>query len=167
MLKTIEERIAIVDDLLGRGGLILTDPLMPNSLSNKDICGACTGYQFRLNNLSYRGVWISTIEDLTLTVDNQPVPKCDMSLKIGNFSCSIDELKNNSDVFWCCEDECYIIVNKVGGLSKGEHLFELTLAKRQDFGHSYGEGEDNEGYLRDATELQKPKVIRDRIVYKI
>lgn len=168
MVKSIRERIEIVDKLLSRGGLVLTDPLMPGTLKNKVFDdGACTGYRFRLNNLSYRGVWLSTIENIELTVDGKPVSKTDISLCLGNFSCTIDELRNNCNVFWGVTDECSINVNKVSGLAPGEHRFEILIAKRNDFGHSYGEGTDLEGYNRDATELQRPTVVRDEIIYTI
>ncbi|MCD7739302.1 MAG: DUF6379 domain-containing protein [Lachnospiraceae bacterium] len=167
-MKTIEERIAQVDEILSRGGLVLTDPLMRGTLKNKVFeGGACTGYTFRLNNLSYRGVWLSTIEGLELKVDGEKVDHRDMTLVLGNFYCTIDELKNNSDVFWGCTDQCYINVNKVGGLKAGDHEIEITITKRNDFGHSYGEAEDLEGYQRDATELQHPTVVRDRAVFTI
>lgn len=168
MDKSKQERINVVDELLSRGGLVLTDPLMPATLKNKEFAhGACTGYTFRLNNLSYRGVWISTIESIELIVDEEPVPQCDISLKLGSFSCAVCELENNSDVFWGVTDECRINVNKVGGLSKGDHTVELHIAKRNDFGHSYGEGTDIEGYMRDATELQRSTVVKDKMVYTV
>ncbi len=168
MTKSVQERIQIADEILNRGGLILTDPLMPHTLKNKTFGdGACSGYTFRLNNLSYRGVWLSTIEKLELTVDGEPVPQADMRLCLGIFSCTIDDLKTNTDVFWGVTDECYINVNKVGGLAPGEHQFEIMILKRNDFGHSYGEGTDLERYRREAVELQNPVLIRDRAVFTI
>jgi hypothetical protein len=168
MTKSIQERIQAVDKLLSRGGLLLTDPLMPDTLKNKVFSdGACTGYTFRLNNLSYRGIWLSTIEDLELIVDGESVPKGDMRLCLGTFSCTIDNLPNNADVFWGVTDECFINVNKVGGLAPGAHQFEIMISKRNDFGHSYGEGTDLEGYRRDASDLQKTSAIRDKTIYTI
>lgn len=165
---SVEERVAIVDEVLSRGGLILTDPLMRGSLKNRVFeDGSCVGYSFRLNNLSYRGIWLSTIENMELVVDGNSVSKADMQLRLGNFSCTVDELPNNSDVFWGCTEECWIDVFHIKGLSEGEHKLELTITKRNDFGHSYGEGTDLEGYMRDATELQHPAVVRDDAIFTI
>ncbi len=168
MAKSIQERIQEVDQILGRGFMLMTDPLTRGTLKNRVFSdGACTGYSFRLNNLSYRGIWISTLEDLQLTVDGKAVSKADMLLRLGTFSCTIDNLVNHSDVFWAVTDECWIDVYKIGGLAPGDHQFEIVVMKRNDFGHSYGEGTDLEGYRRNAKELQTPLVLKDKTVYTI
>ena len=168
MTKTVQERIQVVDQILDRGFMLMTDPLTRGTLRNRRFSdGACVGYTFRLNNLSYRGIWISTIEDLQLTVDGQAVSKTDMLLRLGTFSCTIDNLVNHSDVFWAVADQCWIDVNKIGGLAPGDHQFEIVIMKRNDFGHSYGDGTDLEGYRRNAKELATPLVLKDKTVYTI
>ena len=66
---TIEERIAAIDAAIGHGQLMTDDIVHKGSLENKVICGCRTGYKFKMNNLSYRGVWISTLENISLKVD--------------------------------------------------------------------------------------------------
>ena len=163
MAKTIEEKIAAIDaatswDFMG-GELI-----RKGSLKNKVICGSRTGYSFALNNLSYRGVWISTLENIDLKVDGEEVSHCDMSLMLRDFFCNIDETGNNTDIFWAAKDECRIIVNRIGGLRAGEHTFEIAITKRNDFGHSYGEGSDVEGYMAKAQEFLHPSVAKETVV---
>ena len=167
MPKTLQERVDIVQEILGRS-MFAGQPLAAGSLKNKVFeGGACTGYTFRLNNLSYRGIWLATIEDVKLKVDGQEVPRDDITLVLGTLSSTIDNLKNNSDVFWEVVTPCYINVNRVGGLSKGEHTVELNVTRRNDFGHSYGDGLDVEKYKADAIDLQSPMAITGTCVYTV
>lgn len=159
---TIEERIAAIDAAIGHGQLMTDDIVHKGSLQNKVICGCRTGYKFKMNNLSYRGVWISTLENISLKVDGEEVSHKDMSIQLRDFLCNVDETGNNTDVFWAAKDECWIIVNKVGGLSAGDHTLEIEVTKRNDFGHSFGEGE--EGYAENAHEFLNPAVGKQTIV---
>ena len=99
MAKTVEEKIAAIDAALSFGGFMGSELVRPGSLENKIICGCRTGYRFRLNNLSYRGVWISTLENIRLKMDGEEVPHCDMSIKLRDFACQVDETGNNTDIF--------------------------------------------------------------------
>ncbi len=164
-MLTIQERLEMVDQCLNKAsGLVLRDPLKPGTLRNKVFGGACTGYRFQLNNLSYRGVWLSTIEFFQLTVDGERVPSSDIRICLDHFSCTPENLCNNTDVFWGCMDKCYVDVNRVGGLAPGEHTFVLELKKRLDFGHSYGEGTEN---YEDAVDLMNPTYVRHEQVYTV
>ena len=162
---TREERIAAIDAATGHGGFMSNDLIWEGSLKNKVICGCRTGYKFRLNNMSYRGVWISTLENISLKVDGEEVSHNDMSIQLRDFLCNVDETGNNTDIFWAAKDACWVIVNKVGGLAPGEHTLEIEIAKRNDFGHSFGEAE--EGYAENALEFQHPAVGKQKIVCRI
>lgn len=162
---TKEERIAAIDAANGHGMMMSNDIIREGSLKNKVICGSRTGYMFRLNNLSYRGVWISTLENIRLVVDGEEVSHNDMSIRLRDFLCNVDETGNNTDVFWAAKDECWVIVNRIGGLSAGEHTLEIEVAKRSDFGHSFGEAE--EGYAENALEFQHPAVGKQKLVCRV
>ena len=163
-MKSIEERKKIVMPILERRMGGFTKPLKAGSLKNKVFGNSCTGYTFQLNTLSYRGVWVSTIEDIELTVDGEKVPKRDMLFCVRGLKIPIDNLGGHTEVFWGPEDDAIINVNKVGGLKPGEHKVEIVIKKRSDFGHSYGEAE--QGY-ENATEFHNPAIIKDESVFTI
>ena len=51
MTKTLDERMAIVKDILfGQPGMLMTKPLKEGTLKNKCIEGCCTGYTFEVDN---------------------------------------------------------------------------------------------------------------------
>ena len=162
-MKSLEERRAIAEPLMNRG-MTMTSPLKPGTCKNRVIGGSCTGYEFQIDTLSYRGIWISTIEDITLTVDGEEVPKSHMLFFCNGISYSIDDMVTHTENFWGCLDAGILRVYKVGGLAKGDHTFEITIKKRADFGHSYGEG--TQGY-ENATEFHNAATIHDKCVYTI
>ncbi len=163
-MKTMEERRGIVDAVLGHNKLQIAKPLKPGTCHNRMIDGSCTSYEFQIDTLSYRGIWISTIEDIALTVDGESVPKSNMMFFCNGIGYSIDDMVSHTENFWGVLDPGMLRVYKVGGLSKGEHKVEITIKKRADFGHSYGEG--TQGY-ENATEFHTPEVITDSCVYTI
>ncbi|MBS5520644.1 MAG: hypothetical protein KHX56_00075 [Clostridiales bacterium] len=165
MTKTLDERMAIVKDILfGQPGMLMTKPLKEGTLKNKCIEGCCTGYTFEVDNLSYRGIWVSTLEGIKIKVDGEEVPQEDIMVCLKGMKFPVCDLGGHTEVFWGARDKCVVNVNKVGGLSIGEHKIEIEILKRADFGHSYGEAE--EGY-ENATEFHKPEVIIDEAVYTI
>jgi hypothetical protein len=162
-MKSIEERKKIVLPLLDVKR-VFTKPLKQGTCRNRVIENSCAGYQLQIDNLEYRGIWVSTLEDIELTVDDKPVSKSDMLFKVHGMNIPIDELIHHSYVFWWAEDPGIISVNKVGGLSKGEHTFKIVIKKRKDFGHSY---DDGPGAYDRAVEFHELAVITDECVYTI
>ncbi|MGI6334718.1 MAG: C-glycoside deglycosidase beta subunit domain-containing protein [Saccharofermentanales bacterium] len=163
MKKSVQERLEIVDQVIG-SRLLMTKPLKADSLRNRVFGDSCTGYSFQIDNLSYRGIWVSTIEAIELKVDGEAVAQEDMLFCIRDLKIPLVALGGHSEIFWGSRDEARISVNRVGGLKPGAHHFEILIKKRADFGHSYGEGE--QGY-EDATEFHTPLEIRDQTTYVI
>ena len=163
MEKSVQERLEIINNLLVFR-MLMTKPLKAGTLENKRFGNSCTGYTFQIDNLSYRGIWVSTIEDIELTVDGEKVSKNDMLFCIHGMKIPIDDLAGHSEVFWGATDAGILNINKVGGLKAGDHKFEIVIKKRADFGHSYGEG--TQGY-ENATEFHNPAVIIDEIIYTV
>ncbi|MDR2381396.1 MAG: DUF6379 domain-containing protein [Bifidobacteriaceae bacterium] len=141
MARTLAERLDFVEKS-SVFSLNLMRPLKEGSLKNKVIGSAVTGYSIQLNNLSYRGIWVSTFEDIQLTVDGEPVPKHNMVFRLGALCIPIDDLGGHSEVFWGATDVVSLDVYQVGGLSAGEHHVAITIKRRNDFGHSVGDGSD-------------------------
>ena len=163
-MKTIAERRAIVMPILTENNLLMTKPLKPGTCRNRVIEGCCTSYEFQIDNLSYRGIWISTIEDIELTVDGEAIPKSNMQFFCNGIGYSIPDMVTHTENFWGALDAGVLRVYKVGGLGKGDHTFEIVIKKRADFGHAYGEAE--QGY-DGAFEFHTPQVITDSCVYTI
>ncbi|MCI2049587.1 MAG: DUF6379 domain-containing protein [Lachnospiraceae bacterium] len=163
MKADLEERMKTAKESC-RESMLMTKPLKPGTCRNRTIGDCCTGYEFQIDNLSYRGIWISTIEDITLTVDGAEVPKSHMMFFCNGIGYSVADMVTHTENFWGCMDPGILRVYRVGGLPAGDHEFRIRILKRADFGHSYGEG--TQGYEK-ASEFLTPMVIEDSCVYTI
>ena len=154
--ERMEEARRLLEVLPVMGRFI--SPIQSNSLKNRDICGVITGYSFGFNNLSYRGIWLSTFEDIHVKLDGKEVPQGSMVLSIKGMKIPVRDLEGHSEVFWGAEDACSLLVYQLGGLAKGKHKVEVEMLRRNDFGHTVGNGTD--GY-EEAQEFLNPMHICD------
>lgn len=165
MAKTLEERVKSVQDVLnGQMIIIMTRPLKAGTLKNRVVCKSRMGYSVEIDNLSYRGVWLSTLEGIRLWVDDVEIPQENMMICLKDLKMPLCDMEGHTEIFWGARDTFTINVYQVGGLAPGEHKVAVEIAKRSDFGHSYGEG--TEGY-EEAREFHHPQYIRDEAVYVI
>lgn len=164
MEKTMEERRKMVEEELNKNFFLMKQVLVKDSLENRLVKGVATGYSLQLANLSYRGVWLSTIEGIELTVDGEVVPHDHILVELNGNKYSICDLVNQTETFWGAKDACRIIVYRVGGLAKGPHKVKIVVLKRSDFGHSYGEG--TEGY-EEAAEFHMPLKMSESMMMEI
>lgn len=165
MKKNLEERMNIVKKILfGEPTMLMTKPIKKGSVKNKDICGCCTGFTLDIDNLSYRGTWISTIEGINLYVDGEEIPENVILICINGMKIPVANCSGHTEVFWDPQATCSLSVNKIGGLTPGEHKISIEIIRRPDFGHSYGE--NYEGY-NDAYEFLNPEHIKDEILFTI
>jgi len=157
---TVEEKMIKIQKLLEGSAAIgrFNNPIKEGSLTNRNICGVTTGYTFGLNNLSYRGIWLSTFEDIKIMVDGSEVLQENVVLSIKDMKIPVRDLSGHSEVFWGAEDVCGLIVYQIGGLAAGKHKIVIDLKRRNDFGHTVGNG--TQGY-EEAQEFLNPLHIRD------
>lgn len=162
VMKTEKERLKAVEDIIhNAGGFGMTRPLKQGTLKNRKIGESCTGYFFQIDNLSYRGVWLSTIESLCVWVDDEEIPEESLSVELKGVRYPITSLGQQNETFWGATDKFFVHVNKVKGLSKGEHKVKIKMMRRSDFGHSFGNG--TEGYEK-AFEFCNPEKICDEMI---
>ena len=127
-----------IESLRRRGNHFQTsDFLVEDSLKNRVIGDSCTGYSVKIKCLSYRSIWVSTIEDITLKVDGVEVPKSNILLCVNNKKFLVSQLTQLFAEYWYAIEDGEIIVNQIGGLSKGEHEIDITIMRHNDFGYSH------------------------------
>ena len=141
---TLEERLKKAREILEQP-MIMGNPAGPikaGSLQNHTVCGVTTGYTFQLNNLSYRGIWLSTFEDIRIAVDGKEVPQEYIVMELKGMKLPIRDLGGHSEMFWGAEDVCSLLVYQIGGLPAGKHRIAMDFVRRNDFGHTVGNGTD-------------------------
>ena len=85
--------------------------------------GVITGYQFQFKAQYYRGITLSIVHDISVTVDGEAAAREDISMTVNGETFTLDEMLTVIDPEYRWEFGEYATVNvkKEGGLSKGSH----------------------------------------------
>lgn len=74
----------------------------------------------------YRGLGLSMIEDVALTVDGEAIPRENIRVSLRGRSWTLDEMENEYGDRWNFGEKARVIALKPGGLSPGKHRIELA-----------------------------------------
>ena len=101
--------------------------IVENDVENISEKGKVTGFRFGARLPYYRGVALSLVEDIGVTVDGEEVPKEKIKLSVHGNEYTLKEMESEVDDRWNMGEVAYVIVSKEGGLPKGEHKVHLML----------------------------------------
>jgi hypothetical protein len=90
--------------------------------------GETVGFALLARLPYYRGLGLSMIEDLKLTVDGEEMPRDAIRLSLRGRTWSLDEMEEEYGDRWNFGEKGRITVVKPGGLAPGKH--SLKLAQR-------------------------------------
>ena len=107
--------------------------IVEGSLRNSGPADAPTGFAFDAKLGYYRGIGLSMIEALDVTVDGEPVPREAVRFDEGKGPLSLDEMESAYDRRWPFGAAATIIVERPGGLPPGEHTLELSQRLRVSY----------------------------------
>jgi len=85
-----------------------------------------TGFQFGARLPYYRGLGLSMVEDIAVTVDGNAVLREDILFCIREKTWTLAELESEGDERWEMGEVATLKVKKAGGLSTGDHKIELA-----------------------------------------
>jgi hypothetical protein len=92
--------------------------------------GEVTGFQLKARLPYYRGIGISMIENLAVTVDNERFPREALRVTLHGNTYTLDEMEQEYEDRWEFGEEGMLTVNKPGGLPAGLHKIELEAVLR-------------------------------------
>lgn len=95
--------------------------------------GKLTGFALRARLPYYRGLGLSMVEDVAVTVDGEPVPRDAIRLELRGRSWSLAEMETCYDEKWNFGEKARVIVARPGGLAPGEHRIELAERLRVSY----------------------------------
>jgi len=90
--------------------------------------GRVTGFEFGARLPYYRGLGLSMVEDIAITVDGSAVPREDIRFSVRGKSWTLAELEEEAEERWEMGEVATLSVRKPGGLPAGSH--KLDLAER-------------------------------------
>jgi Domain of unknown function (DUF6379) len=102
----------------------------PASIRNTGPDGAPTGFAFATKLGYYRGLGLSMIEDLAVSIDGDPVARSAVRFDEGPGPLSLDEMETAFDRRWAFGAPATIYVDHSGGFPEGEHTLSLQQKLR-------------------------------------
>lgn len=104
--------------------------LCEDPVENITIGGKKRGYRFNVRLNNYRGTFLSTVEGVEVKVDGKEVPTEDLTFCLNQKRYTIPELVDQYKEYWYVLDKASIEVACPGGLSEGDHVFEVAMSVR-------------------------------------
>ncbi len=101
---------------------IICEDLFKNVTEN----GKVIGFQFNTRLPYYRGLGISMVENLAVTVDSESFPRDAIQVTLHGNTYTLDQMEKEYDDRWEFGEKGTLTVLKPGGLSKGEHQVALV-----------------------------------------
>lgn len=88
--------------------------------------GEIVGFQFKARLPYYRGLGISMVEDLAVTVDSERFPREALRVTLHGNTYTMDAMEQEYEDRWEFGEEGIVTVQKPGGLSHGLHRIEMA-----------------------------------------
>ena len=102
--------------------------IVAGSLRNTGPANAPTGFAFDVKLGYYRGLGLSMVEALDVTVDGKAVPRNAVRFDEGHGPLTLDQMETAFDRRWCFGAPAALMVEWPGGLAAGDHA--ITLQQR-------------------------------------
>jgi hypothetical protein len=103
------------------------------SLRNTGPADAPTGFSFETKLGYYRGIGLSMVEDLSVSIDGEALPRQAIRFDDGNGALSLDEMETAYDRRWLFGAVATITVAHPGGFPAGEHKLALQQRLRVSY----------------------------------
>ena len=108
--------------------------ILTRDFCNVGVKGAVpTGFQIKIRIPYYRGVALSLIHAVDLTVDGEEFSQSGMTFGAGGRTYTFDELANTTTQEWGFGEPAVLTVRKPGGLSMGMHTVQLGIVIRKSY----------------------------------
>jgi chorismate synthase len=88
------------------------------------------GFQFGARLPYYRGISLSMVEEIEVTLDGETLPQNVVDITVHGNNYDLAQRENEIDDRWEMGEVATISVNKTGGLPQGEHTLGLKINLR-------------------------------------
>lgn len=109
--------------------MMLCDEGFENVVEN----GEVTGFSLLARLPYYRGLGLSMVEDIGLTIDGEPVAREDIRFSVRGRSWTLNEMETVYDDRWNFGEKAKVIVRRSGGLTPGAHQVDIAVRMRVSY----------------------------------
>jgi hypothetical protein len=107
--------------------------LCDDGFENVVVKGQVTGFALLARLPYYRGLGLSMVEDIAVTVDGEAVPREAVRVVLRGRSWSLDEMERCFDEKWNFGEKAQVLVARQGGLTAGTHQVDLAIRYRVSY----------------------------------
>jgi hypothetical protein len=107
--------------------------IVPDSLEQLDESEGIEGFAVQARLPYYRGLGLSMVEDISVTVDGEKIPRDNVRFSVRGRIWSLDEMETEYGDRWNFGEKARILVKKPGGLEKGEHEIQVGVRMRVSY----------------------------------
>lgn len=104
-----------------------------DTVRNVTTGGKVVGFEFGARIAYYRGLGLSMVEDLAVTVDGEKIARERVRFTVGGRTFSLDDMETEYEARWEFGDVARVSVLKEGGLPPGQHNLELMEQLRVSY----------------------------------
>ncbi len=101
--------------------------IVEDNLKNVVEDGKITGFQFGARLPYYRGVSLSMLEEIEVSLDNEVLSQDNVHITVHENTYDFNQRENELDDRWEMGEVATLFVQKKGGLEKGNHLLGLKI----------------------------------------
>ena len=110
-----------------------TDIIQTNSLRNTYFNGVINGFKFDIRLSYYRGLYLSCIDQLKVSVDHLAIEDEQVLFHLNGKEFTIAQLPYVISEFWAITKPATLEIHQPSGLAAGLHEIELTLMLRSPY----------------------------------
>ena len=108
-------------------------PIQSSGFSNLGPEGARTGFSLRVRQPNYRGIRLSLVEGISVTVDGEEFPAAGNRVRLNGQTYDLAALDSETQARWPVGTAIEVLVDRPGGLEPGVHLVEILLLLRHPY----------------------------------
>ncbi len=101
--------------------------IVEDNLKNVFKNGKAQGFEFGVRLPYYRGVSLSMVQEIEVSLDGKTVPQDKVDITVHGNSYTLQQRENETDDRWEMGEVATLFVQKKGGLPKGEHKLGLKI----------------------------------------
>ena len=110
-----------------------------NAIRNVDAEGVIIGYEFDIKYPSYRGVYLSCIEELKFSVDQELVDPSKVYFELNGKQFLLSEIPECYKEYWFVRDKATVRVMQSGGITRGKHEVNVYMKHRVPYTGYFGQ----------------------------
>jgi hypothetical protein len=107
--------------------------IIENSLQNVNTADGQHGFSLKARLPYYRGLGLSMVEDIAITVDGEKIPRENVRFTARGNTWTLDEMETEYGDRWNFAEQATITAFKAGGLAAGQHEVQLAIRFRVSY----------------------------------